>query len=246
MGHGAAGGNAVHLVGEDAGGPGAAADIGRPRAGDRGVGALGAAGAELEHGPPLGGAADAAGFGGDQALVVQLQQNIGFNELGLDRRGADRQDRLAGEHRGPLRRRPDIAGKTELFQIVQKILAEQPAAAQIGDVLPVKMQVEDVVDHLVQSRADGIAAPVRHTPEKHVKIADPVLQARAEIAVGHTQLIKIAEHRQVQFVVLFHISSSPNEMILSLIWQKRNCRKTAYDCVLSPFGGENTVVYTRF
>jgi hypothetical protein len=50
VGHGARGGHAVALVGHGAGRSGAAADEGRSGAGDGAVDALGAAGAEFQHG----------------------------------------------------------------------------------------------------------------------------------------------------------------------------------------------------
>ena len=79
MGHGAAGGHAVELVGQRAGRALAAADIGRARTVDRGVDALGAAGAELQHHAPLGRADDAVGLGGDEALVVEREQQEGLD-----------------------------------------------------------------------------------------------------------------------------------------------------------------------
>ncbi len=162
VGHGAAGGGAVELVGHGAGGAGAAGDIGGPGAQHGAVRPLGPAGAELGHRPALGRPDDAVGLGGDEGLVVQAQQHEGLDKLGLDGGGADGENGLPGEDGRALRHRPDVAGKAEVAQIVQKLLAEAALAAQIGDVLLVKVQLLDIVDDLLQAGGDGKAAPVGH------------------------------------------------------------------------------------
>ena len=43
-----------------------------------------------------------------------------------------------------------------------------------------------------------------HVAEKHIEIGDPILEPCPEIAVAHSQLIKIAEHRQIEFLFRFH------------------------------------------
>ena len=129
--------------------------------------------------------------------MVELQQDIGLQQLRLDRRSADGQQRLAGEHGRALRHRPDVAREAEMAQIVQKFLRKQPLPAQIREVFLGKMQVLHIVDDLIQPGADGEAAAVRHLAEKHVEIRDPIALSAPEIAVAHGQLIKIAEHGQV-------------------------------------------------
>ena len=131
--------------------------------------------------------------------MVQGQQDKGLHKLGLDGRGADRQNGLAGEDRGALGHGPDVAGKLKVQQILQKLLAEAALAAEIFHVLLVKGQVLDILHHLGQARGDGKTALVGHRAVEHVEIADPVLQSRLKIAVGHGQLIKITQHRQVCF-----------------------------------------------
>ena len=204
VGHGAPGGHVVELVGDGAGRPGAAADIRRPGPGDGPVGALGPAGAEFQHRPPLGRPDDAVGLGGDEALVVDGQQRKRLDELGLDGGGTDRHDRLLGEDGGPLGDCPDVAGEAEVLQVGQKLLGEQVPSPEVGDVLLVEVQVQDIADELIQARADGEAPLVRHVPEEHVEIGCAVLKARLEIAVAHGQLVKIAEHGHVQLLIGAH------------------------------------------
>ena len=122
VGHGAAGGDAVELVGDGAGRSPAAADVCGPGAGDGAVGALGPAGAELQHRAPLGRPDDPVGLGGNQALMVDRQQGEGLDQLGLDGRCPHRHHRLPGKDRRALRHRPDVAGKPEIPQILQKLL----------------------------------------------------------------------------------------------------------------------------
>ena len=111
MGHGAAGIDAENLIRHGAGCPGTAADIGRASAEDGAVGALRPAGAELQHGAALGRAADAVRLGGNQTLMIDGQQEIGLQQLRLNRGGTHGHQRLLGEDRGALGHGPDVAGE---------------------------------------------------------------------------------------------------------------------------------------
>ena len=208
MGHGAAGGHAVHLVRDGAGRTGTAADIGRPRTDNGRVGPLGTAGAELQHRAALGGPDDTVGLGGDQTLMVDGQQGERLDQLRLDGRGADHHQRLLGEHGRTLRNGVDIAGEAEVPQIVQEFLAEQVSPAEIGDVLLGEVQVLDVVDQLLQTCRDGEAAAIGHLAEKHVEIGDALLAAGLKVAVAHGQLIEVTEHGHVQLFLSFHSYTS--------------------------------------
>ena len=66
------------------------------------------------------------------------------------------------------------------------------------------MKILDIFNYLIQTRADRKAALVRHFTEKHIEIRDPVLVSVLEITVAHGQLVKIAEHGQVQLLLCFH------------------------------------------
>ena len=114
MGHGACRGHAVELVGHGAGSARAAADIGRSGAGYGPGNTLGPAGTKLQHGAPLGRTADPVGLGGNEALVVEFQQQIGLQQLGLNGGGPDGDHRLPGEDGHALRHGPDVAGEAEI------------------------------------------------------------------------------------------------------------------------------------
>ena len=139
--------------------------------------------------------------------MIDAQQGVGFNELGLGGRSPDGDQGLPGEHRRPFRHCPHVAGKLKTAQIVQKILLEQVLAPEIGDVVLIEVQVLDVLRQLFQPRGDGEAAPVGHAAEKHVEVSDAVLHPLAEIAVGHGHLIKVKQHGQVQLLLAFHSST---------------------------------------
>ena len=204
--HGAPGGHAVQLVRDGAGGAAAAADIRGPCADDGGVGALGPAGAELQHRAAPCSPDDAVGLGGNEALVVDGQQGKGLDKLCFNGRSPHHHQGLLGEHRGPLRHGINVAGKPEISQIFQEFLAEQVPPPKIRNVLLGEVQVLDVVDQLLQARGNGKAALVRHPAEEHVKIRDLILEAVLEIPVAHGQLIKVAEHGHVQLFLNVHPS----------------------------------------
>lgn len=167
VGHRAHRGNAVVAVGDRAGGRRAAADVGRARAQDRRVVALGAAGAEFGDRPPLGGAAHAVGLGRHERLVVDGEQHHRLDHLRLDDRAAHHHDRLVGEHRRALPHRPDVAGEPEILQVGQERLAELSLAAQKLDVLLGEFQILDVLDQLLEPREYCETSVVRNLPEEH-------------------------------------------------------------------------------
>ena len=140
--------------------------------------------------------------------MVDGQQRERLDELRLNGRGADDDQRLFREHRRPLRDGVDVAGKAEVPQIVQKLLAEQLPPPKIRNILLGKVQVLDVVDQLLQSGGNGEAAAVRHFAEKHVEIGDAILVACLKVAIPHGQLIKVTEHGHVQLFLSFHSYTS--------------------------------------
>ena len=160
--------HAIELVGDGAGRAVAAADVGCAGAQDRRRPPPGPGGSRIPA-PRRPSAARTTRL----ALVAirlwwfRASSSERLDELGLDGRGADRQDRLTREDRRALRHGVDIAREAES-------LADSPETprqtcrwlAEIGEVLLGKMQVVDIVDHLLQARRDGKAAAVRHVGGK--------------------------------------------------------------------------------
>ena len=204
MGHGAPGGHAVELVGDGAGRPLAPADEGGPGPVDGAAGSLGPAGAELQHCPPPGGPDDPVGLGGDEGLVVDGQQQVGLQQLGLDGRGPHGENGLVGEHRGPLGDGKDVPGELKVCQVVQEVLVKDLPAPEVGDVLGVKVEVLDVLNDLLQPGSDGIAPIVRDAAEEEVKVGDPIFVPGLEVSVAHGELIEVAQHGHVQFLICIH------------------------------------------
>ena len=77
--------------------------------------------------------------------------------------------------------------------------------AQVVNILLVEAQLLNVLHHLGQAGRDGKAALVGDGAVKHIKVADAVLQAGLKIAVGHGQLIEVAQHGQI--CLCFHRES---------------------------------------
>ena len=168
---------------------------------------MGPAGAKFRHRPALRRPNDTVGFGGNQGLVVQGEQQEGFDKLGLDSGCPNSEQGLAGEYGGALRHGPDVAGKPEVPEEVEELLAEAALAPKIAQVLLVKAQLLDILDDLGQAGGQGKAALVGDRAIEHVKIADPVGQPGLEVAVGHRQLVEVAEHGQVG--LCFHLRKPP-------------------------------------
>ena len=84
MRHGAADGNAELFAGKNGCRTGCTADVSRPGTVYGCVHVVGAAGTEIGHGTSIGSFYDTLGLGGDKALMVNLRQHCGFDELGVD------------------------------------------------------------------------------------------------------------------------------------------------------------------
>lgn len=144
-------GHVEHLARKDVGRGAAAGDQRGARAVEARVRALGAAQAELHDQVALRGLADARRLGGDERLVVDDVEHRRLDELGLEDRGLDAQQGFVGEDHRALGHGVDLAREAEVLQVVEELLVKQVQRAQIGDVLRVKVQVFDVVDHLLRA-----------------------------------------------------------------------------------------------
>ena len=136
--------------------------------------------------------------------MVERQQQKRLNKLRLNGRRADGHDRLAREDRRAFRHGPDIAREAEAAQILQEPLVKHLPAAQIRDVVLVKMKLLHIFDRLLQSRCDGKAAVVGHRAEENIKICDAVLHALDKIAVAHGEFVIVAEHAQIGVFIDIH------------------------------------------
>ena len=152
--------------------------------------------------------------------MVDREQHHGFDELRLDDRPTHRHNGFVRKYRCAFRHRPDVAGKPEGPQILEKRLVEQLFAAQISDVSVGEAQVLQILHQLLHPRHDGQPSVVRDAAEKHVEICDFVHVAGLKEPVSHGQLVKIGQHGQVVglkngIVRLVHVCQLPNVILLN-------------------------------
>lgn len=81
--------------------------------------------------------------------MIEDQENVGFDKLSLNGGSAHSHNRFAGEDRGSLRNSPDIAGKTEVSQIIQKFFYETAFGPEVFDIRFGEMQILDIIDNLL-------------------------------------------------------------------------------------------------
>ena len=165
---------------------------------------MGPSGTELHDRSALGGTDDAAGFGGDEGLVVHAQQEEGLEDLGFHRSGPDGDEGLVGEDDRPLRSGPHVPGEAEIPQALQPGLREAALAFQVFDIALIEPEVAYVVDDLLQSAGDAEAAFVRHRAVEEIEVDDPVSDAGFQEAVGHGVLIEVVQ--KGVFVVVHALS----------------------------------------
>ena len=201
VGHRAGGRDAEVTRGHDAGGGAAAADVGRACAEVGGVIPLRAAGTELHDRAARGGAHDAVRLGGDQALVVEGDEQQRLEQLALNGRALDGDDGLLREDGHALLNGPDIAVQLEVGKIGEELLVERLGGAQIVDVLAGKFQMIHGVDELLQTGHNGVAAAVRHAAEEHIKDGDLIHISLVQIARRHRQLVEIGHGGQIAFYI---------------------------------------------
>ena len=164
---------------------------------------MGSAGTEFGDGSAPGHTHHPGCLGGDEGLVVQRQQDVGFNQLCFDGGSADGENGFPGEDDGAFRYSPHVAGEAECGQIIQECFVKDPFAPEECYIGRRKVQVFDIPHDLFQPRRHSIPAAVRYLPVEHIKIGNIVLQRGIEIPSAHGQLIEVAEQGKAVFVV-FH------------------------------------------
>ena len=133
--------------------------------------------------------------------MVDCQKDHRLNQLRLNNRAADANDRFAGKNRRAFRNRPYVALKLEIPQVVDKFRREESPPVQICQVGLSKMQIREVFDDLFETRQDCETAVVGNIPEEHVVDGDLIAHPLLKISVSHRQFVKIDEQRQVAVIV---------------------------------------------
>ena len=70
--------------------------------------------------------------------------------------------------------------------------------------VPAKVQIFNVVDQLVETRCDGVAAAVGNGAEINVEIGNAILEPSLQVAIAHGQLVKVAEHGHIELLIRLH------------------------------------------
>ena len=194
VGHGAAHRDAVALPGGDVGGAVHAADVGGTGRRQRPVQPLGAAQPELVHAPAGRRLHHPRRLGGDQGLEVDHVEQQALQELRLGEARGHPQQRLAGEHRRPLRRRVQRAPKPPPLQEAQELRAKRPQPLQVLQLTGVEAQRRGRVDHVLQARGQRVGAAERRPPEEQLE-GDLGVVALQEVALHHGELVQVGGER---------------------------------------------------
>ena len=195
--HGTGGGDAARKFAINVRGGDDAADVGGTGAVVGGIAAVGTAGAKFQHGATGSGVNDARRFGRDQRLVVQGEQQVGFDDVAVNQRCAHAEERRVGEDDAAFRHRPDVAPEVEVGEVIEEGVAEHPLAAQEGDVFFAKTQVLQVIQHLAESGEDGVTPAIRDFPEEVIEVGDFILPAFVEMALRHGQFVEVGQEGAV-------------------------------------------------
>ncbi len=119
---------------------------------------------------------------GNEALVIDGAQQSCFNELRLNDRASDLDDRLIGKNRRSLGNGPDITGKLEGPQIFEKRFGEYLKISQVCQILVVKAQCKKIIDHLIQTGRDRKTAALWNRPKKQIEISNGIFHPMVKIS----------------------------------------------------------------
>ena len=136
--------------------------------------------------------------------MVDGQKSEGFKQLRLDRGRAHDDHWLLREDGRALGHGVNVAAEVEVCKIVEEFLAEDTSPAQVVDVLLVEVQIFDVVDQLVETRCDGVAAAVGNGAEINVEIGYAILESGFQVTIAHSQLVEVAEHGHIELLIRLH------------------------------------------
>lgn len=90
--------------------------------------------------------------------MIDDAQQGGLNELSLNNRGLNPEQRLAGQGDAALRDGINIACKAKILKIFKKVGLKDVQALQIGNILRRKVEVLNILNGLIQTGNDGKAA----------------------------------------------------------------------------------------
>jgi hypothetical protein len=205
MSHGAEARNAELFFGHDRRAPGEAGDVAGAGRHQAGIGAMGAAQAEIDQQLARCGENDARGLGSDQRLEMHDIDQPGLDQLRFRQRRGDPQDRLIGEEHPALRQGVDVAGEAERGETIEQRTAETAGAGQPFDLRPRIAQLRQVIERLLEAGGDQEAAALRQRADEEFEHGRAGL-AMVQIGLAHVELVEIGEERAGQRI---HRAASP-------------------------------------
>ena len=194
MGHGSQHGDSKPDCRADVAGPGEPSDVRRPRHAERRVFPVGASRAEVRHYPVSGGVDHPRGLGREHRLQVHQVDERGLDKLALDERAADLHDRLARKEDLALVHRADAARQAKVAQVVKKVIVEEAALFQGGDVVRSESEVIKVVQRRLQPAEDVVCPVGRKPAEEQAERGVGGLTAPI-VRLAHRELVEVGEQR---------------------------------------------------
>ena len=135
--------------------------------------------------------------GGNQGLVIDQIQESRFDQLGFHQRSDYLDQRFPRKDNRSFGNGIDIACKMEAAEIFQKIILKEMEAAQIINIIRIKMQIPDIVYHLLQSGTDRIAAVAGIDPVKSVENHD-LIGGVFVVALHHGKLVEVSHQSNIR------------------------------------------------
>ena len=77
----------------------------------------------------------------------------------------------------------------EILKVVKEAFVKEVQRAQVGDVLFVKVQVLDILNHLLQTGSHGKGAAARIFAVEKIEYGDAIGGAGLNVAVHHRHLV---------------------------------------------------------
>ena len=133
--------------------------------------------------------------------VDQIEQRR-LDELTLNKRPLDADQRLGREDKRAFRDRIDLAAEGHGLQRVKKCRVEQGLAirathlGQKGGVFRLEPKMAQKIHHILKATGDAEAAPKRIVTEEQVEDGFPVCESGLPIAIRHGELVEIGQQSQ--------------------------------------------------
>ena len=192
VGHGARQGDAPAHPRPHVRGPVEAGDVAGPRREQGGLGAVGAAHAEVRQHLVPGGQPHPGRLRGDQGLELQQIDETGLHQLGLAQGRHDPQEGLVGKEDRALGQGVDLAGEAQVGEGIDERLVKAPAVGEPLQLIGGKAQAFEIVEGLFQTRRHQEIAAGRQLAHKELEDRR-VRHALVEIGLEHGELIEIGE-----------------------------------------------------